>query len=59
MNYPDHGYDGRSCIKFIGGEDQATKRCREYIENGLKHYEDTRNAIMGDDYSSKLSPWLS
>ena len=53
--------DPRSCIEFKGGEDEGMKRCKYYIWDSRKigRYVDTRNGIMGADYSSKLSPWLA
>lgn len=51
--------DQRACIEFKGGEDEGIKRCRYYLDNHVKDYIDTRNWIMGENYSSKLSPWLA
>lgn len=33
----------------------------EYISErkSVAHYNDTRNSLMGSEYSSKLSPWLA
>lgn len=46
---------------FIGGETQGIKRIQEYFwqKDLLKEYKNTRNGLLGEDYSSKLSPWLS
>jgi len=37
------------------------KRLEEYIfsKKSISHYNDTRNHLIGSEYSSKLSPWLS
>jgi len=53
--------DPRSCLEFKGGEDEGLKRVHHYIWNlkSLNSYKQTRNEIMGADYSSKLSPWLA
>ncbi len=53
--------DTRQVIPFTGGEDQAWQRLNYYFwESGhLSHYKETRNELLGGDYSSKLSPWLS
>ncbi|MCC5944979.1 MAG: DASH family cryptochrome [Bernardetiaceae bacterium] len=53
--------DPRSVLPFIGGETQAKKRLQDYIWNQdlLKNYKETRNALVGADYSSKFSPWLA
>jgi deoxyribodipyrimidine photo-lyase len=51
----------RSGYEFVGGEDAGLKRCDEYINQrkALITYKETRNGLMGVDYSSKLSPWLA
>lgn len=48
-------------IDFKGGETEALKRLQEYFwkEDCLKTYKDTRNGLLGSNYSSKLSAWLS
>ena len=51
--------DSRSGFEFSGGEDQGLKRVREYISEALSTYKQTRNGLMGRNYSSKLSPWLA
>lgn len=63
----DFGFDekeiekcGRQC-KFIGGSTFALQRLKAYFwENDcLKNYKETRNDLLGMDYSSKFSPWLA
>jgi deoxyribodipyrimidine photo-lyase len=56
-----HKPEKRSGYEFIGGEDAGLKRCDEYINQrkALITYKDTRNGLMGANYSSKLSPWLA
>lgn len=46
---------------FEGGETNALKRLEEYFweKDLLKNYKQTRNGLLGFDYSSKFSPWLS
>lgn len=46
---------------FVGGESAGLKRMHEYFweKDLLKEYKNTRNGLLGDDYSSKFSPWLS
>jgi len=53
--------DKRACYDFIGGEEQATKRLREYIfeTKSVGNYALTRNQLIGANYSSKFSPWLA
>ncbi len=50
-----------SSSTIIGGESNALKRLNEYLwEKGLiKTYKESRNGLMGFDYSSKLSAWLT
>ena len=46
-------------MDFVGGEDNGLKRLESYISTrAVGHYNDTRNNLIGSDYSSKLSPWL-
>ena len=51
--------DPRSCYPFIGGEDHGLKRLKEYMKKSVGFYAQTRNQLMGSEYSSKLSPWLA
>lgn len=53
--------DPRGVLSFKGGESAALARVQEYIwdKDMLKVYFDTRNGMLGPDYSSKFSPWLA
>lgn len=53
--------DLRSAFPFKGGEDEALKRLNDYFykTKSILTYEETRNGMVGDLYSTKLSPWLS
>lgn len=55
------GTDARSTHPFPGGESAALQRLREYFwdRDCLKDYKETRNGLLGADYSSKFSPWLA
>lgn len=46
---------------FVGGETAALDRLKKWMwdEDRLKEYKDTRNGMLGMDYSSKFSPWLA
>jgi deoxyribodipyrimidine photo-lyase len=46
---------------FKGGETEAKKRLNDYFweKDLLKVYKETRNGMLGMDYSSKFSPWLA
>ncbi len=48
-------------LRFNGGETEAWKRLNSYFwqRDLLKNYKFTRNGLLGEDYSSKLSPWLA
>lgn len=56
-NHPDP----RGVMTFQGGETAGLKRIQEYIfdKDLLKIYFDTRNGMLGADYSTKFSPWLA
>ncbi|MFN3489175.1 MAG: DASH family cryptochrome, partial [Emticicia sp.] len=53
--------DKRSVLAFRGGETAAQYRLDEYFWDNdlLKTYKETRNGLIGADYSSKFSAWLS
>ncbi|AFY74906.1 cryptochrome, DASH family [Synechococcus sp. PCC 7502] len=53
--------DPRAVIKFIGGETQALERLDYYFWQSdlIATYKETRNAMLGGNYSSKFSPWLA
>lgn len=45
---------------FKGGEDEALNHLQTYLKSGaLSTYKNTRNELMGDNFSSKLSAWLA
>jgi deoxyribodipyrimidine photo-lyase len=54
-------FDNRSVLNFKGGETEGLKHLDEYIwqKELLKSYKETRNGLIGSDYSSKLSAWLN
>lgn len=53
--------DNRAVLDFKGGETEGLKRLRHYLweSNAIASYKETRNGLIGSDYSSKFSPWLS
>lgn len=55
-NSSDNGF-----VKFKGGESAGLSRMNEYIweKDKLREYKETRNGLLGEDYSSKFSPWLA
>lgn len=54
-------FDPRAVLKFVGGETAGRDRLDHYFwqHNHLKVYKETRNGMIGADYSSKFSPWLA
>jgi deoxyribodipyrimidine photo-lyase len=53
--------DKRAALKFKGGATAAFERLDYYFwdEKLLSTYKETRNGLIGGDYSSKFSPWLA
>ncbi|MGJ8667455.1 MAG: DASH family cryptochrome [Patiriisocius sp.] len=53
--------DKRTAFPFKGGETAGLKRIQEYIWDSQKiaTYKQTRNGLIGTDYSSKFSAWLA
>jgi deoxyribodipyrimidine photo-lyase len=54
-------HDSRGVLAFRGGETGAIERLQNYFwqNNCLRNYKETRNGMLGADYSSKFSPWLA
>ncbi|MEO1465827.1 MAG: DASH family cryptochrome [Cyanobacteria bacterium J06633_1] len=54
-------FDERGVLPFRGGETEAIKRLEDYFwqQDCLKKYKETRNGMLGANYSSKFSPWLA
>ena len=50
-----------SNFPFIGGETSARKRLESYLwkDNRIEKYKETRNGLIGTEYSSKFSAFLS
>ncbi|TAH30746.1 MAG: DASH family cryptochrome [Cytophagales bacterium] len=53
--------DEKKAIHFEGGETAGKKHLQQYLweNNHIVHYKETRNELLGDSYSSKLSAWLA
>ena len=58
---PEVSVDKRAVLQFEGGEAAALSRLNTYFFEGdhLRSYKETRNGLLGADFSSKLSPWLA
>ena len=47
-------------VDYLGGESHAQAHLKQYLERRLPDsYKETRNQLIGKDYSSKFSPWLA
>lgn len=59
-NPPTWPIDARSAHPFHGGETAGHERIRHLITSGsMTTYKDTRNGLLGLDFSTKLSAWLA
>ena len=61
LGFDNFEADSRTAFPFLGGEDEAMKRLRNYFweTKKLSVYKLTRNGLIGTDFSSKFSPWLA
>jgi len=53
--------DSRAVLQFKGGESEAIQRLKYYFfeTQYLSSYKETRNGMVGANYSSKFSAWLA
>lgn len=63
---PDLGFDTcardeRAAFAFKGGENEGLERLKYYLweSDHISSYKKTRNGLLGEDYSSKFSPYLA
>lgn len=61
LGFEDFETHPDSAFPFSGGENAAWERLHYYFEETqlLKDYKNTRNGLVGSDYSSKFSVWLA
>ena len=61
FGFSNTSMDDRAALKFKGGALEAWNRLEHYFWNTehLSNYKETRNGLVGADYSSKFSPWLA
>ena len=61
LGFEEFSQDSRTAFPFKGGENQAKKRIQQYFweTRNLAKYKQTRNGLIGEAYSSKLSAWLA
>lgn len=53
--------DERGVLRFVGGERAALARLHHYFWEAdcVREYKETRNGMVGADYSSKFAPWMA
>jgi len=61
LGFEEFDFHESSVFKFKGGETSGKNRIEEYffISKNISNYKNTRNGLIGKDYSSKFSPWLA
>ena len=61
LGVADEAPDPRSVVPFRGGASTGQDRIDHYFwrTRSLSNYKNTRNGLLGEDYSSKFSPWLA
>lgn len=61
LGLKDMEQDHRTAFPFEGGSNFALNRLEYYFwkSKKLSYYKNTRNGMVGTDYSSKFSPWLA
>ena len=61
LGFEDFEIDSRTAFPFKGGFISAGERLNNYFfkTKSLGIYKKTRNGLMGENYSSKFSPWLA
>jgi len=61
VDIKDYQADQRSAFPFSGGETSGLARLEFYLwtSDCVAKYKETRNGLIGTDYSTKFSPWLS
>jgi deoxyribodipyrimidine photo-lyase len=54
-------FDCHAAIEFKGGETEGNKRLHHYLSetHAIATYKETRNGMIGENYSSKFSAWLA
>ncbi len=61
FGHDNYEKDNRAAFNLRGGETEGLKRLKYYLEEThlIKTYEETRNGLVGADYSTKFSAYLS
>ena len=57
---PEFPSDVKSAHPYVGGSRSGHERIQHLVESGsMTTYKDTRNGLLGLDFSTKLSAWLA
>ena len=57
---PEFPSDVESAHPYVGGSKSGHERIQHLVESGsMSTYKDTRNGLLGLDFSTKLSAWLA
>jgi len=61
LGFEDFEMDPNTAFPFKGGENEAAKRLENYFweTKNISKYKQTRNGLIGTNYSSKFSAWLA
>jgi deoxyribodipyrimidine photo-lyase len=61
LGFDDFDITNKTAFPFKGGETAALERMNYYFFESKKvsYYKKTRNGMVGNDYSTKFSPWLA
>ena len=61
LGHKEFTSDSRAVLDFKGGETAALARLKYYFDHQHlpKQYKETRNQMIGGDFSTKFSPWLA
>lgn len=61
LGFEEFTTNKKSAFPFKGGENEALERLEYYLFETKKasNYKNTRNGLIGIDYSTKFSPWLA
>ncbi len=61
LGVPEAPSDDRGVLPFDGGETVGKQRLQAYVWDAdcLREYKQTRNGLLGADYSSKFAAWLN
>ena len=56
-----YSVDSRTAVPFKGGESAGLQHLQKYLwdTDSIATYKDTRNGLLGEEYSTKFSIWLA